>query len=87
MTSDTCAVTSEISLKNGRNILTPCLKTKAILRQLQTCTLNVVSDMVPCIEAELLIDCRLHYVFEVKREHKHENTTFIYPHVTVKLSL
>jgi hypothetical protein len=48
---------------------------QAILRPLQICTLNVGSDTVTCIEAELLIDCWLHYVFVVKREH----TTFIYP--------
>jgi hypothetical protein len=34
--------------------------------------------MVPYTEAELLIDCWLHYVFEVKREHKLENTTVIF---------
>jgi hypothetical protein len=46
--------------------------------------LNVVSDVFPCIEAELLSDRWLHDVHEVKSEHKLENTAFIYPEVTVK---
>jgi hypothetical protein len=44
----------------------------------------VVSDVFPCTEAELLVDCWLHDVREVKSEHKLENKAFIYPEVTVK---